>query len=527
MSVPKYSIIPKPRKYEAFEDTYTVTCQTAVLCVPEFKKAGVYLSNFLKTDKNAGDGAIKFKTDSSVPAEFYRLKINKDGITVSASDERGAFYGAVTLKIMLLQSKDGTGKAVLNSAEIFDGPRYSHRGAMLDESRHFFGKEAVKRLLDEMAMLKLNKFHWHLSDDQGYRIESEVFPLLNEISSKRKYEFLGGDKLLGFMKASGEEYFHYYKKSEIREIVEYADSLCIDIIPEIDMPGHTVALIAAYNELSCRKNGCEPLCENGITEEILCAGQEKTYEFCEKLLAEVCELFPYKYFHLGGDEASRGFKIYEKECPECQKVMNENNLKDGAQLQELFVNRINAILKKYGKRAIEWNDGIGDITDKDITCHYWINRSRGWLKKQASIRKFIVSPVSHFYFDMSYARIPLKKIYNFDPVKAGLAGLEDRVIGTEFETWTEWITDENAVQFSVFPRIYAMAENAWTEFENRNYRDFYRRLEFFKSYMRAKNINYSRVEKGSYKAKNRTSYSLGKFGSEYKLSEKLKGKEQK
>ncbi len=524
MSAPKYSIIPKPQKYDVLEGTYTVTSETAVLCVPEFIKAGNYLSDFLKTKKDANNGAIKFNKDDKIKPEGYCLKINSEGITVSASDENGAFYGAVTLKIMLMQAKTAGGVAVLNGAYIYDYPKFTYRGGMMDESRHFFGVEAVKRALDSMALLKLNKFHWHLSDDQGYRIESEVFPLLNEISSKRQYEFLGGAEILSRipgLQKSGGEYFHYYKKDEIREVVEYAKKLCIDIIPEIDLPGHTVAILAAYPELSCLKENYEVFCENGITKDVLCAGQDKTYEFVEKLLTEVCELFPYEYFHMGGDEAAKGHKIWENQCPVCQAKMKELGFDKGKDLQVYFNNRVNEMLKKLGKKSIEWNDGIGENTDSDITGHYWILRTPAWIKKENDKRKFIVSSCPTMYFDYSYAVSPLKKVYNYNVAKSGFVN-ERNVLGVEFESWSEFIDTENAWQFAVYPRIFALAEVAWTEDKLKNYKDFYKRLEFFKAYMRAKGINYSRLEKKKFGVRNRAVFHLGERGNEYKHNEKIK-----
>lgn len=529
MSSLKCSIIPKPQKYDVHEGTYTVTPETEVLCIPEFMKAGRYLSNFLKTKKDANNGTIKFFKDASIRPEGYILKITTDGITVSASDENGAFYGAVTLKIMIMQSKQASGVAVLNCAYIYDYPKFGYRGEMMDEVRHFFGMDAVKRALDEMAMLKLNKFHWHLSDDQGYRIESEVFPLLNEISSKRKYEYLGGDGSLAKIpeiKMGGNEYFHYYKKSEIREIVEYAKNLCIDIIPEIDLPGHTVAIIAAYPELSCMKESYEVYCKSGITKDVLCAGQEETYDFVEKLLTEVCELFPYEYFHIGGDEAAKGHKIWEDNCPVCQAKMKELGIKKGAELQCYFNNRVNEMLKKLGKKSIEWNDGIGESTAPDIIGQYWIYRSAAWKKKENDKRKYIVSPCPTLYFDMSYASSPLKKVYNYNIVKSGFIN-DKNVLGVEFETWAEWITNESAWQFTTYPRVYALAEVAWTEDEKKNYKDFYKRLDFFKAYMRAKNINYSRIEKKKLFLRNRSIYHLGNMGVEYKKNEEIKKSENK
>lgn len=529
MALPKCSIIPKPQKYDTLDGTYVITSDTEVLCIPEFMKAGKFISNFLKTKKNASDGTIKFFKDNKIPAEGYKLKISPDGITVAASDENGAFYGAVTLKLMIMQSKKASGVSVLSCAYIYDYPKYSYRGCMMDEARHFYGVDAVKKTLDNMALLKLNKFHWHLCDDQGYRIESEVFPLLNEISSKRKYELLGGAEILSKLglNKSGEEYFRYYKKDEIREIVEYANKLCIDIIPEIDLPGHTVAILAAYPELSCLKGKYEVYCENGITKDILCVSQEETYDFIEKLLTEITELFPYKYFHMGGDEAAKGHEIWEKDCSVCQAKMKELGLKNGKELQVYFNNRVNDILKKLGKTSIEWNDGIGENTDADIVGHYWITRGPLWVKNENNKRKFIVSTCPSLYFDYNNAVVPLKKVYKFDAVKSGFIN-EKNVLGLEFESWSEWIDTYDAWEFSVYPRAYAFAEIAWTKDEYKNYKDFYKRLDFFKMYMRSKNINYSRIEKRLwFKLRNKTVFHLGNRGVEYKYNEELKTKELK
>lgn len=522
MSKAKYSIIPKPQKYAVNASTYRVTTDTAVLCNPEFIKAGRYISTFLKTKENAKDGSIKINKDNDLKAEAYRLQINEEGITITASDEHGAFYGVVTLKLMIMQSKQSEGVALLSGCDIYDYPKYNYRGGMLDESRHFFGVDTVKKMLDNMALLKMNKFHWHLSDDQGYRIESEIYPLMNEIGSRREFEHFKSNTPGIPYKHEGGEYFHYYKKDEIREIVKYAESLCIDIIPEIDIPGHTMAFIAAYNELSCLKEGYKVPCENGVMKDIICAGQESTYEFVENLLSEVCELFPYNYFHIGGDEASRGHKIWEKDCPNCKKVMEENNLKNGAELQGYFTNRINKFLNGKGKTCIMWNDGVSDNTDSSVIGQYWVFRSPAWVKKENDKRKYIVSPCPTFYLDITHAKASLKKAYKYLPAKSGFVK-DENVLGIEFETWTEWITDEKAVEFSVYPRIFAVAENAWTNDEIKNFRDFYKRLNFFKAYMKAKDINYSRVEdKVWFKVRNTSIYHLGNRGAEYKYSEQIK-----
>ncbi len=526
MSAPKYSIIPKPQSYNTIDGTYKVTQNTEILCIPEFIKAGKYLSNFLKTNANANDGAIKINKDNSLKSEAYKLKINSEGITISASDERGAFYGAVTLKIMIMQAKQGDGVAVLNGADIYDYPKYAYRGGMMDEARHFFGKEAVMRALDSFALLKLNKFHWHLSDDQGFRIESEEFPLLNEISSRRKYEFLGGDGLirkLGMVEG-GNEYFHYYKKDEIREIVEYAKNLCIDVIPEIDLPGHTVAILAAYPDFSCLKGAYEVHCHSGITKDVLCVSQDETYDFVTRLLKEVFELFPYKYFHIGGDEAAKGHKIWENDCPRCKKAIEDLGLENGAELQGVFINKINKFINECGKTCIEWNDGISENTDENIIGQYWIHRNPAWVKRENKKRKYIASPCPTMYFDYTHSMTSLKKVYNYNVAKNGFI-YDENILGVEFESWSEWIVNESVWQYSVYPRIFAVAEGAWTEDKFKNYNDFYKRLDFFKSYMKTKNINYSRIEKKTFKVRNKYGFHFGHLGAEYKYNEKLKALE--
>lgn len=525
MNTPKYSIIPKPQRYDSVDASFTVTSETRVLCVPEFVGAGKYLTDYLKTKPNASKDSIKFNKDSSVVKEGYTLKIDDRGVVITASDSAGAFYGAVTLKIMLMQSKKDNGVATLLGADIYDYPRFSHRGGMIDDCRHFFGTEIIKQTLDNMALLKLNKFHWHLSDDQGYRIESEVYPLLNSIGSMRKFEHLQGKDLplSKICKHESEEsgYCHYYTKDEIRDIVAYAEKLHIDVIPEIELPGHTSSLIASYPELVCGGKGCEVETKNGIFKNVLCPGKESTYTFVENLLSEVVELFPYEYFHIGGDEAQLGHKVWANDCPDCKKAIEENGVKTPAELQSVFMNRISDFLKSKGKTCICWNDGLTDLADESLICHYWILRNPLWVKKESKKRKFILSPSTYFYFDMSYSYMPLKKTYNFNEAKFGITD-DSKVLGLEFETWSEWITDKSTLEFSIYPRIFAFAEVAWTKEKYKNYKDFYKRLEFFKLYMKSKNINYSRLEKKKFGVKNVTCYHLGINGNEYKYNENLK-----
>lgn len=514
----KYNIIPKPNSYVAKEGTYCVSSKTEVLCSEEFVSCGNYLTSYLKTKPEPNEGTIKIKKVPEMESEAYKLTVSQDGIVISASTFGGAFYGAVTLKMVLMQAEKHDGKAVINNLIINDKPEYPFRGLMLDSSRHYFDVQTIKDLLENMAFLKLNKFHWHLSDDQGYRIESKVYPLLNEIGSKRKCSHLEG---CGLKNDTNGEYFHYYTQEEIKDIVTFAKSLNIDVIPEIDIPGHTMALLAAYPELGCEGKEFEVKITNGVMTSILCAGDENVFDFLDKLLEEICSLFPYSEFHIGGDEAFEGHKIWAK-CEKCIKTKTEKNLKTEKDLQIYFMQRVVDILKKYGKTTIAWDDCIGDSLDTSVACQYWQTKSMRTVRRQAVKRDIIVSPTPYFYFDVTYAALPLKKAYKYNNAKVGLNNPSYRIKGVECELWTEWIDDRDSLEFSVYPRTVAFAEVAWTQLKNRNYKDFYTRLDWFKTYMNKKNINYSRVEKRRLDVKQKCYYHLGSDGKEYKKSMELK-----
>ncbi len=518
----KYNIIPKPESYITGDSTYCVSSGTEVLCSEEFVGAGNYITEYLKTKPRENEGTVKFKKVGGMQSEEYSLKVATDGITVTASSYAGAFYGAVTLKMILMQAEKRDGKAIVSTLLIKDKPDCSYRGLMLDVSRHYFSVDIIKDLLRNMALLKLNKFHWHLSDDQGFRIESRLFPKLNEIGSKRKSRHLEGNGLKG----DNEEYSHYYTQEEIKDIVSFAAKLNIEVIPEIDFPGHTLSILASYPELGCAEKEYEVAYKNGVMNGILCAGKEEVFDFIDRLLSEICPLFPSSRFHIGGDEAFNGFKIWET-CERCDNVKKENNLNSSADMQIWFMNRVTQILKKYGKTPVAWDDCMTDGLDESVSCQFWQMKNMVNIKNQSLKRDIIVSPTAYFYFDVKYAVIPLKKVYNFNKFKAGFTKPEQRLAGLECEIWTEWIDGGDALDFAVYPRTAAFAEVGWTALENRNYKDFYTRLNWFKTYMRKKGINYSRVEKRMLGARQKDYYSLGADGNEYKMSMKLKSAEEK
>ncbi len=522
MSSVSYNIIPKPNYYNKGNSTYTVSSSTAVLCNEAFLPVGNYLTQYLRTKAVEGEGTIKIQKIEGLSNEEYELHITTDGIIIKASDFGGAFYGAVTLKTILMQADKSNGKAKVNTLIIKDKPDNEYRGLMLDVSRHFFSVDEIKDLLENMSMLKLNKFHWHLSDDQGFRIESKIYPQLNSIGSKRTSRHLKG---FGLDNDNVED-FSFYTQEEIKDIVKFAFERNIEIIPEIDLPGHTTAIIASLPELSCNSKQANVLTVNGVSDGILCAGNEKTFEFLENLFSEICPLFPSDKFHIGGDEAFRGYKIWEQ-CDKCKELAKQLNIENSKDLQVWFMNKVAEILKKHGKTAVAWDDCMSDSLDKSIECQFWRPNAMAKVRKVSKERNVIISPCNYFYFDIKYSKIPLKKVYNFNKVKVGFTSSQQKNSGYECELWTEWIDSKEALEFSAFPRTVAFAEVAWTKLENRNYKDFYKRLNWFKVFMKKRNINYSRLEKRHFDFNKAVSYHLGADGKEYAISEKRKSKEPK
>ncbi len=402
---------------------------------------------------------LLFQTDPSIPAEGYVMEIQPEKIVLSSFDENGAFYGLQTLFQLVRQEK-----GALPCCRIEDAPRFRYRGFMIDSGRHFFPVDAVKRMIDQCAKLKLNVFHWHLSEDQGFRIESKKFPKLNEIGSWRTEE-------------DGSRYGGFYTQEEIKDVVAYAHAQYMAVVPEIDLPGHTTAMVAAYPELSCSGEPAQVECHWGIFPRILCAGNEKVYDFLYELLDEVCELFPDGYFHIGGDEAPK--EEWEK-CPKCQEVIREKGLKDEEALQALFTARLVEYLNGKGKTVIGWNEILssGDL-GLGAVAQYWTDQGAEYSAREIPRgRKFIFSNTSSFYFDYDPSLITLKGAYSYEPyIPGGEAIRPEQIFGLEAPLWSERIETPERLEYMSFPRLAALAENAWTK--ERDYGDFCERLKAY------------------------------------------------
>ncbi len=455
------SILPKVNQESWTEECFPVPTNIAVsqeipeeirdLFIERLTKAGIRVlekSTFLITYEHAEDSAD----------EEYELFIQKDRARILASNKKGLLH-ALTSMFWLLQGE------TLHCGTIHDRPQCEWRGFMLDVSRHFFSVEEVKKLLEQCALLKINKFHFHVSDDSGYRLESTAYPLLNTVGAYRTLP-------------DGTKYGGYYTKQEIQDLVKYAGVRGIDIIPEIDMPGHALAMIASYPELSCSQEKTEVNHFEQIEKTILCAGKDSTYSFLHRLIDEICEMFPGNYIHIGGDEVPKDAWI---ECPDCRKKMEQAGLEnDPEMLQTYFTAEINRYVTEKGKTVICWNEAA--LTGKlpaDIIVQYWNDLRPGTEMFEGTNieRKFIFSNVHRFYSDYGYGLIPLQATYEYSPSILGKAVSQDKVLGVEMPLWTEYVSDTETLEYRVFPRLCATAENGWTK--EKDYTDFCNRLNAY------------------------------------------------
>ncbi len=398
---------------------------------------------------------IQLIENNIVSSTGYKLSVSEYGVRVEFSTGEGLGYALTTLYHLLVEAVLKN-EGCLNCVTINDSPKYNHRGLSVDTSRHYFPLEELKKIVEQMALVKLNVMHWHIVDDQGFRLESKVFPELN--------------------KAVGDE---YYRQEEVKDLINFARIRGIDVIPEIDMPGHTSAIIQAYPELSCRGEAPEINERTRIYKDILCGGKPEVYDFITKLLTEVVELFSDYRIHLGGDEAP---KSRWEECPHCKAKLEAEGLNSFEELQSHFLNFAKKHLEKYNKTVTCWNDSLkGDGLDKDINIQYWLDtsiESYSPQKIREQGRKVVFSEVFSFYTDYTHNMIPLKKTYDYVPSIRGISFEDyDGIIGMEACIWCEIVYNAQDMQRQVFPRVIALAESAWTT--EKNYDCFVERLRSY------------------------------------------------
>ena len=492
------NIIPKPLELKKKQGSFLLDKDT-VIC-GKFPKTQEYLNDLLNeylgfrlnSDRL---GNIKFVLNKEYKEEEYDLNITPSQIKITASSEAGAFYAIQSLRqVALLDTLKGVTCARIPALFIHDEPRFAYRGFMLDCSRHFSSVAMIKRQLDMMALLKLNRFHWHFTDDQGWRIEIKKYPKLAEVGSIREKVALN---LVGYYEGKepydNHEYGRgkYYTQEDAKEIVEYANKLHITVVPEIEMPGHLVAAIASYPEISCKGEATKVWSRYGVSKTIGCCGGEELYKFIYDIIDELVEVFPGPYFHIGGDEVP---KDAWKLCPKCQAKIKELGLKCENDLQGYFNNQVLAYLNKKGKTMVAWNEAIeASNLDGNTLIQYWIGdlRENGvldWLGKGNNI---VISSHDHLYMNHLYCQKDLPTFYSVDLDLLGIdEKYENQIKGIEAPVWTEYIRNRRKMEFNLYPRLMAISEINWTKKDLKDYNDFEKRVINFGPMLDAHDIIY-------------------------------------
>jgi hexosaminidase len=503
------NIIPKPDSLTQHEGTFRLNVKTSFYAVaPEAKTVASFFASKLQTstgiplnvsDKESSKNVISLLIDASLDVndEGYTLDVTPLSATVRAKTPQGLFYGMQSF-MQLLPAEIESREVVedvwsVPCVSVKDEPRFGYRGIMLDPCRHFMPVENVKKYLDVLSLFKINRMHWHLTDDQGWRIEIKRYPKLTETGATR-------------VEGEGFEYGGFYTQDEVREIVRYASERFITIIPEIELPGHEMAAIAAYPELSCGGQTLSPRVIWGVEDVVLCAGKESVFEFLENVFKEVVTLFPCEYVHIGGDECP---KSEWKKCPLCQKRIREEGLtaKDGytaeERLQSYFVQRMEKTLAKYGKKIIGWDEILEGGLAPTATVMSWRGEDGG-IAAAAMDHDVIMTPQNDGMYLDRYegdykidpvtigGKATIETVYRYDPVPDTLVkqGKVHFVKGVQCNTWSEYMYTEELREYRIFPRILALAEIAWTSSEKKDYKDFERRINNAYVRLDAYHINY-------------------------------------
>ncbi len=505
-----YNLIPLPKELTPAEGQFVIKKSTSIgYSHADFAPVASLLaehiqhaSTFPISAKVSTAATIQFSQNNSLPEEAYTLQVSSKKISIQAKTGKGAFYALQTLlQLMPAQIYAGTqitGAISIPNVNIKDEPRFSYRGLMLDVGRYYFPVESVKRFIDLMAVYKMNTFHWHLTEDQGWRIEIKKYPLLTSISSVRKESMLGHYR---DQKYDGKPHGGFYTQEQVKDIVAYATSKYIQVIPEIEMPGHSTAVLAAYPQFG--SNGDKILqvkTKWGVAEDVLFP-REETFEFLENVLTEVMALFPGQYIHIGGDECP---KTQWKESRFCQDLIKKLGLKDEHELQSYFIRRIDKFVTSKGKKLLGWDEILEGGLSPNAMVMSW-RGTKGGVEAAKQNHDVVMSPNSYFYLDYYQAdpktepiaiggNLTLSKCYSFEPNLPELTAEEAKhVVGIQANVWTEYISNIAYAEYMTYPRALALSEVSWSTKESKNYTDFKKRLTGHLPSMDAMKINYSKA----------------------------------
>jgi len=487
-----FNVVPQPRQVVNqkgaplyLSDLVAITCEGG----EDMRRNASFLAEYVKTAIGktlpVTEGKVKgtvvaLKLDKKMAGEeTYRIAVSQKGIVISGASPKGVFRGVQTLRKAM--PVDAKGDVVAPAVVVDDNPRFSYRGMHLDVSRHFFGVDFVKQYIDMLALHHINVFHFHITDDQGWRVEIKKYPKLTEVGAWRRRTVVGRNTGLYEYKTYG----GYYTQEQVRDIVEYARERYITVIPEIDMPGHMEAALASYPELGCTKGPYEVEPNWGVFDDILCAGRDGTFDFVEGVLDEIIQLFPSEYIHIGGDEAPR---TRWKACPDCQQRIRQEGLRDvdgktaEDRLQGYFMKRVEKYLNSKGRKAIGWDELLDCDVNPSTTIMSWRGVEGGQVASQKG-HDVIMVPTAWFYFDYYQVSedewhkplliggyVPLEKVYSFEPAPETLtAEQKSHVIGLQANLWTEYVYAEELAQYQVLPRMGALSEVQWVLPEKKDY----------------------------------------------------------
>ncbi len=504
----RLALVPWPNEVIFKEGNFAISNNTNILFNEQtLEKEATFLgltllNNYgIKLGNNAGKkgskNTIELKLNKALKGNegSYTLQISKQKILIESNNNMGVFYGIQTL-IQLIPISHAAVYSV-PALSITDAPRYAWRGMHLDCSRHFFNTTFIKKYIEMLASYKMNTFHWHLTDDQGWRIEIKQYPKLTEIGAWRKGSMVGHYRDQRF---DSIRYGGFYTQDEIREVVAFAARHHVTVVPEIEMPGHALAALAAYPEYSCSKATTEVGMRWGVETNVFCPYDE-TFDFLGNILREVMELFPSKYIHIGGDEV---LKDEWNNSPFCKDLMKQENLKDAHELQSYFIKRIEKIVNDHGRMIIGWDEILEGGLAPNAAVMSWRGIEGG--KAAARQKHFVVmSPGSHCYFD-HYQGKPseeplaiggftnLEKVYSYEPTPDSLSEQEATyILGAQANVWTEYINTSEQVEYMAMPRMTALAEVLWTRKESKNYEGYFKRMQMQIPLLESRRINFCRT----------------------------------
>ena len=514
-----YQVIPLPQEVSLTQENPFKLNENVLIAYPEnnalLQRNAEFLSEYIQQATNyapktkaiaAGEqvkNAIVLGLDPGIAnKEGYVLTTTPEGISINGQTENGVFYGIQTLrKSIPAEAKEAT--ILIPAGEIKDEPRFSYRGMHLDVGRHFFPKEFMKKYIDLLALHNMNTFHWHLTDDQGWRIEIKKYPKLTEIGSQRSRTVIGRNT----QEYDNTPYGGFFTQEEAKEIVKYAQERYITVIPEVDLPGHMLAALAAYPEMGCTGGPYEVCPRWGIFEDVLCIGNDQTMQFLEDVMSEIIEIFPSKYVHIGGDEAPR--TRWEK-CPKCQARIKTEGLKADKnhtaedRLQSYCMTRIEEFLNSKGRQIIGWDEILEGDVAPNATVMSW-RGMEGGIKAAQLGHDVIMTPTSFCYFDYYQTAdtkdeplgiggyVPIEKVYSLEPVPAVLTEEQSKhILGAQANLWTEYIHSSEHVEYMVLPRMAALAEVQWTQPEKKDFKDFTKRLARLMKFYQRDGFNYAK-----------------------------------